>query len=57
MDSGFAPSYMQEAGLHSTGVPGMSLPSDYDLPQPFDAASLYEVVSNSNVQGKDTSRF
>ncbi|KAL4764623.1 C3HC4 finger protein [Aspergillus foveolatus] len=51
MDSGFTPSYMQEAGLHSTGVPGMSLPSDYGLPQPFDAASLYEVVSSSNVQG------
>ncbi|KAL4817131.1 hypothetical protein BDW67DRAFT_184205 [Aspergillus spinulosporus] len=51
MDSGFAPSYMQEPGLQTAGVPGMSLPSDYNLPQPFDAASLYEVVSSSSVQG------
>ncbi|KAL4753039.1 hypothetical protein BDW72DRAFT_43859 [Aspergillus terricola var. indicus] len=51
MDSGFAPSFMQDPGIQTAGVPGMSLPSDYDPPQPFDAASLYEAVSSSNVQG------
>ncbi|KAL6234971.1 hypothetical protein BDW75DRAFT_152034 [Aspergillus navahoensis] len=51
MDSGFAPSFMQEPGFQSAGIPGMPLPSDFDPTQPFDPASLYEFVSSSNVQG------